>query len=511
MNNTELIIRTSSQEEVHSNVFFEFVGHFGFSVSADLRRSILMAKHEFIDDSALPLLSFAIKGKLYSIEGNIMAAYNEFTKGHALALQQYNKDKAKLGEQLAYIKFEFAVFLKKIGEYVRAKETLLEAQSITESPLLSKLIKYQLLILCYKKEKIAEARESIEEYLDDFKSIGLLTTVIFGYQQLGVVARGLREYDKAMEYFNNALKLEIEIGYDYIRHIVTNSICQLYIAKKDFNQAIPTLQEICIEANSNYVKTYTLENISLAYFQMNETELAISNCQEALSISLDHQIVDRIPGQANFIGELYYKKLNEPRLAKFYYQTAFQHALKYSELGFAIKGARLQAINCYMDFIKSTGEQSSGESSAPNIFEFAIGKTWAELTDFFKFNLVIYHRKVNKSVDGIVHGLNLSRASFNGKQVLLKKRGFQLPNIRILKPVFDDPHINQEIQDYIGKLKDKSWEGALGTFEKEVMSFLYAHNNYNKRTLSNALDFSYSHTLLKMRELDIPSYRPSQD
>ncbi len=502
---SSLSTRTSSIEEVHSATFFEFIGHVGFKDNQEIRSALKMADIGSSDFIEINPITIAIKAKIFSIEGNLIDALRQFKIAHHGALTNYNRKKHYQSDNLlAYIKFEYAVFYKKIFEFHLASDLLLEAKYLATDSNLCLLIDYELLLIELEHLHSIPEDEVIKT-LELIEKRGILVTYIFGYLRLGEINRKLKKYPESKKYYSKAIGLAKKYNYSYLEQTINNSIGLIELSTGDIPKAIKTLSAIVETTKSFYLKSLAMENIALAYILKDSKEIAINYAHEALTISLDHGVFDRIPGQAMFIGDVYIRKFQQPERAEYFYKTACDHALSLAENGLPLHGQRMQAVKRYMDFIKQHPRQSNANELTTDVFSFALGKSWSELTDIFKFNLIVYHRQLHRKMKAILNNIDLTLASFNSKQNRLKRNGFVLPNLKFKEIKYDDPRYSNSLQDYIRRMKNKTWSGALKTFEKEVMIYLYSNNNYNKRKLSKAIDFSYSHTLIKMKELEIPS------
>ncbi len=498
---------TLSRKESFFKSEFEFIENLGFSLSEEAKNSTILSENTYSKiDSSEPLV-YTVIGKFKLIDGRLPEAFSMLKKAHRLAINQYSPDcSADFSDRLAYTKLELAVFFRTIAESETAVDLLTEAGKFTSHSKLTALIAYENDLLKFANHP-NEFRDSITKQFSGFKSMNLNPVIIAGYLTLGQNAISQKEYKKAVKYLNKGLKLISGSAYPDVRHSFNNELGLVEVKKGNYSTGIRMLQQVYESSACSCSKSVTSEYIALANLLQGEYESAVNFAHEALSISLNNGIFDRIPSQAVFIGDIYNRKFQQPQRAGYFYKTASDYAMKTAEMGLPLKGKRLQAVLTYMDYIKSHAPLTPKKDTIQDILEFTRGKSWLDFTDIFKFNLIIYHRQMNRKIDLLLEKIDLSRASFNSKQTILKKRGFVLPNMKFKNPEYSDPHHQQTLQDYISDLDDKTWNSAVKTFETDAMKFLYAACNYNKRILSKELDFSYPHTLLKMKELEISSYR----
>lgn len=509
MQNQSLVIinRASSIEEVHSEKFATLLGHVGFTIDSSARRTLVGAYHENLHDLPNNQLAMAISAKIESVEGNLLSAYILLQKAHREALLM-NFDISNSGnvDTLAYIKYEYANLFYKINEFERAWDLFLEAKGLALDENLKLLVEYSLKIIA-SDNGVGISVDEVNSTLDELKEAGMLVPFILGKMRLGIQHKNNKNVKEALKEFAIAKKHALEIEYPYLYHNVMNSVGRVELSRGNLELAYQTFQEVYEETDSYYLSSIAIENMSVVNYYKNEYDTAINQCHEALATSIDHSIISRIPGQAIFLGDMYLKKIKAPQRAKYFYQTAFDYSLKYAEMGLPLRGQRMIAVNRYMEFVQQFPSISTGKTTDNDVFKFAIGKSWNDITDIFKLNLIIYHRQLHRKVAPMLDKMKLTLPQYNSKQNLLKKKGYTLPNMKFRNPKYEDPAYSLDLQDYIGRMKDKSWDAATKQFEVEVMTYLYSASNFNKSTLSKALDFSYSHTLLKMKELEIQSIK----
>ena len=487
--------------EVHYNHQVDFAEQFGINVPESYNEvdlaSILQANNQEFSP-----ICYVVIGKAHFLEGDLIAALKYFRKAHTLALTSKDANNPNI---IAFIKYKLGAFWASMGSTDLAFQYLLEAKVHTSNENLRTLIDCEIAYNSLSQD-LNYPVSQIDTAIKGLQTKGLVLARSFFHLKLGEYFINNQEFDKALHHLNHAKKTAAKTQYEFLklRTQLATSLANLLADGKDTNT--DKKDQIKSQLESPYLRTLHSELSARAHIIKKENELAVNDLYEALTISLEYGIIERRIAQSLFLGKIKSEYVNAPNEAYYHYQTAYSLTCELLKCGFPLKGIRQRALNEYMDFVKTPALTDQLSKSTEVVFDFAIGKTWLELTDIFKFNLIVYHRQLNRKLSAMLEKIDLTQASFNSKQILLKKRRFVLPNMKYKKPVYDDPNYSQDLQDYIARLKDRTWAGGIKHFEKEIMQYLYAKNNYNKTHLSKALGFSYSHTLLKMNALEIPSY-----
>ena len=488
--------------EVHYNHQVDFAEQFGIIVPESYNE-VDLASILHTDQQEFSPICYAVIGKAHFLEGDLIAALKYFRKAHTLALTAKDANNPNI---MTYIKYELGAFWAAVESADLAYQYLLEARVLTSDENLKSLIDCE---IAYNSlfQDLNYSGHQIDAAIKGLQNKGLELACSFFYLKLGEYFINNQEFDKAHHHLDHAKETAAKTKYEFLKQriLLATSFTNLAVAGND--TSTEKKDQIKNQLESPYLRTLHSELSARAHIIKKENELAVNDLYEALTISLEYGIIERRIAQSLFLGKIKSEYVNAPNEAYYHYQTAYSLTCELLKCGFPLKGIRQRALHEYMDFIKTPALTDQLSKSTDDVLDFAIGKSWLELTDIFKFNLIVYHRQLNRKLSAMLEKIDLTQASFNSKQILLKKRRFVLPNMKYKKPVYDDPNYSQDLQDYIARLEDKTWAGATKKFEKEVMQYLYANNNYNKTHLSKALGFSYSHTLLKMNALEIPSYK----
>ena len=492
--------------EIHYNHQVDFAEQFGIIVPESYNE-VDLASILHTDQQEFSPICYAVIGKAHFLEGDLIAALKYFRKAHTLALT--SKD-AKNPDIIVYTKYELGAFWAALESADLAYQYLLEARLLTSDENLRALIDCEIAYNSLSQD-LNYPVSQIDAAIKGLQTKGLELASSFFHLKLGEYFINNKEFDKALHHLDHAKKTAATTNYEYLKQRIQLATSFTNMAADCKETNTKRKDQIKTQVESPFLRTLHSELSARAHLLNKENELAVNDLYEALTVSLEYRIIEKRIAQSLFLGKIKSEYVNAPNEAYYHYQTAFSLTCELLENGLPLKGIRQRALNEYMDFVKTPALTDQLSKSTDDVFDFANGKTWLELTDIFKFNLIVYHRQLNRKLRAMLAKIDLTQASFNSKQVLLKKRGFVLPNMKYKKITYDDPNYSQDLQDYIGRLKDKTWPGGIKHFEKEIMQYLYAKNNYNKTHLSKVLGFSYSHTLLKMNALEIPSYQPGGD
>ncbi|WP_149275999.1 tetratricopeptide repeat-containing sensor histidine kinase [Pareuzebyella sediminis] len=215
------------------------------------------------------------RAKLYS---RLSLAYLRLND--SLKFRNTNKSTIELSKKvddsisLAEAKWDLALFLRKLGVPDSAYFHYSEAQKI-----------YSDLGMSYESGRMlynmASAQSDIKDYtggeittiqaIETLKPFNKNQQLFNCYNLLGIITRGLKEYDRAIEYYNTALEYQKEIPeQNNLDLIVKNNIGIVYQEQEKYHESIPYFEEVLqnnflIEENPDlYAKAMS----SLAYSRL---------------------------------------------------------------------------------------------------------------------------------------------------------------------------------------------------------------------------------------------------
>lgn len=493
--------------QIQYTTLYDYIRHLGFTEDNEIRRSLLQMNPHLIQDSRLVPMVYTLQAKSCSLNGNSLKAFKGFKTAEKLALDScLSKDIPEIHEVLAYVKFEFAVFYRSLGEIDLADNLLRGARSHAHGDAVIRSIDYQLALIRYEQNG-GENFSEINEMLSNFLNNHVFATYVLGKFYLGEIHRKKKDFTASETYLKEAHDLAIQYNYGYIQYLIKNSIGLLMMAREQYDEALSCFESIRNFTNGFFILSLANENIAAVYYHLGQYDSAVTYCYAALNISIDNDVLTRVPGQAVFLGDMYRRKLNQPEKARFFYRLAFEKSLSYSELGLPLSGQRLIAVKRYMRFLESHTGLQLNSAGKPGVFEFTAGKTWQEISDIFKYNLICFYKLRCSTRSDVVKGLKMTASAYASNHTRLALKGFILPALKQSSEQSTQPNYRMELQEFIAGMKDRSWTSAVETFEKEVLETLFEKYRNNKSRLSGALKFSYPNLLKKLKHYEIQTPR----
>ncbi|NQU67540.1 MAG: hypothetical protein HQ510_06325 [Candidatus Marinimicrobia bacterium] len=503
-NKTNTLIKAAAPnvESNHRHDFLQFISQIGFLENDNIKPLFLNFDQEMADNDGLKAIMFAGKGKMYSLEGNFIAAIHSFD----IALDystKYNQilDDPYSDDIFAYVKCETGLFYQKINETDKANQLFRNSTLYAKNRRLREIIDYYQIISQLGIESNPKI-DIIENLLVSFNKKGLTIIYSLGLFRLGAYYLKKGDFEKTKSYFDESLKLASENGYKYVISLVQHAICNIYILKKQYGLALQNLLELFNNTESHYLRSLVLETIAAAHYFQKDYPLAIDYCTRALNNSLHHNIISQIPGQCLFLGKCYHDNLKEMHKAKYFFKLGYDQSISQVEAGLSLTGKRLKAIHTYTDFLHTYYPDEPGSATAPDyLFEFTHGKPWQEIMYIFQYNLILHHRLKLGAGDEFLKILKLGKPTYYTTQNNLTKKGFLFPDFRQKNLQFPRTHLNESLQIYFSNLKDLSWEGAIKNFEGELLKYYFSKYGYKVKTISNVLNLSVASVYNKTKGL----------
>jgi tetratricopeptide (TPR) repeat protein len=495
---------TSSIINLHFDSHVDSVRKLGLDI-LDSFADVFMHDCGLAESTEFSPIGCAVIGKIHSLEGDLVTAHEYFREAHNRTLATELAYTSRANE-FAYIKYEFGSFWAAFGVFERAEFYLNEAKILTDNNNLIRLIDFKSEFNALVNGK-SSSPDRVVSAVDEIEKSNQFVDISFAHLQLGNYFLKNKKYSEGIKHFTYAQRYAEKTTYNFLIDLIQTSIDLLDLEAGNSDAGKNILTPKMQTCGSPILEIRAFEYIAKVSISNKAYDPAVDSLHEAMSLCEKYNIVEPQIEQSLLLGKIYFESLNNPGRASYFYQKAYNLAIGSNTLGIPLAGIRMRAIKDYIKFFEQSIQSSGLHDQKHSILHFVRGKSWVEFTDIFKFNLIVYHRQLHRNVNAILGQIDLTLNSLNSKQNVLKMKGFKLPNMKLKEITYDDPRYSQDLQDYIGNLKDKTWTGALNIFERKVMSYLYAHCNYNKNTLSKALDFSYSHTLLKMRDLKVLTYK----
>jgi tetratricopeptide (TPR) repeat protein len=252
-------------------------------------------------------------------------------------------------------------------------------------------------------------------------------------------------------------------------------------------------------ADSRYLRSTILENLTLTYNAEQKYEQAAEYLSQAIEHSQKYDILSQLPDECLFLGDLYREKLQQPELATYYYEIGSRAALKMAEHGFSLKGDRLDVVNRFENRPKVG--YSLPESLTPKAerFAFADGLTWKQINDLFQFHLIKSHLESGMAIADLPEKLELKSSTYYAIKRRLNQHGYNLSDDLTTAQLKSKHAVS--LKSYVNGFQELSWSQANQRFEKEIIEYLFKQVGYHKNKLADELGVSYPTILQKTKSL----------
>lgn len=181
-----------------------------------------------------------------------------------------------------------------------------------------------------KSGNLIEAGKMFEKSADNESNYN---TKSDSYNLAGYVYFQLRNYEKALFYFEKALIIDKQIG--NMEKIVNdiNSLGAIYYKTDKIDKAIEIFQEVMLMAEKNQLDDDIASinnNLGNIYFEKGEFEKAIEYYLESLQIIEKNQLYNYIMESYENIGNTYVK-LNNSELARKYFKIGLEKSTELND------------------------------------------------------------------------------------------------------------------------------------------------------------------------------------
>jgi len=487
-------------EAFHTKEYTLFISQIGFAHPGQMK--VIFAQPGSLETANHQLKSVMLAGraKIASLEGNFPQASNLFDSAFDLASKDIRTDdSAKTRSILAYIHFEYGLFFKKLHSPDLARQQFKQALLLTSSKKLKLLIDYYLEVLAIERGLKSDLSKLIK-LVDRFNSDNLSVMYILGLQKLGSLSSSRRNLSDAERYYKEALYLAEQNNLQYLIWAVKNSIGLLLHKQKKFQAAIDHYEGFIDSVESHYLKSIVIKSLALRYRVLGKESQAIELCKEGLEYSQTHGVLSTIPTYATLIGDLIVDYTDTPQEAYHYYKIGYDESLRQQEAGLPITGPRLRAVKKYTEYLASYLPEDFNKISVANYFDWAHNKTWVKIQDLFHYNLFVYHFIHTGIGKATFKLLDMVPGTFYSLSKRMRDlRGISFPNLRDADMTLPPDLYIDQLQKYVQLHRDKTFKAMTEQFENDIYEFLFKESGYNKKSLSEALDLSYSVVLQKTK------------
>ncbi|CAF3175072.1 unnamed protein product [Rotaria socialis] len=266
----------------------ELLAHFQLSMWKKLKsntcyRAQAMAKNEFIQLQPNGLLAFD-NFLSTTAEKNVAESYVGCEQGHVGVLFEIEADGTCLTHNTPFASIQDYSYFLEENEVLFSMGSIFRIRSILKVENANDLYQVKLIITNKEDVELNELRESIKNEIGDHN----------GIFSLGSLMRIMGKYDKALHFFQlllNSSSLEVN---DPIRlSIIYNEIGVAYLGLKDYIKALEfyqkslKLKRIHLKANDKNISV-VLSNIGIAYGKQGMPDEALAYFKEAAEIDMNN-------------------------------------------------------------------------------------------------------------------------------------------------------------------------------------------------------------------------------
>jgi len=484
-----------------SNEWLEFISRLGLVSMAQARSVFLSGDYTQLDDLGQKALYTAGRGKILSLEGNLIGSKMTLDEAQLVA-ELRNADQGYLvkDEILAYVNYERAVFFEKYGETFNSMSLYRSAKRLAETETLDSIIDYQISSLALQHGTGSSVADA-EAWIHYFSENEMQIMQLLAMRRLSKYFRTHDKFDEAGDLLMKALDLSTQFNYPFIVEQVKNSYGYLQYARGEIEEAREIFEALVNDLESNYLKATVMENLTLTYYNDEEYDTAAGYLDRAIDHSQKYEILSLIPEQCLFMGDMHKEKFSNPEMATHYYDIGSQVALRMAEYGFSLQGDRLKVINCFQNRPKTGYSIPDTLGIRQDPFAFSQGKTWKEINDLFQFLLIQGHLESGINVSDLPGKLDLKASTYYAIKRRLGQHGYAFEKDKSNNIVSFKKDDIIALKTYVAGLTDLTWSEANHQFEGEVVEYLFKLVGYQKTKLAEKLDISYPTVLQKTKSL----------
>ena len=476
-------------EQFHQTECLDFVEQLGLASREKL--SPIVTKGELPERRSKHLEGLAriVLAKMASLEGNSKFAAELF---QAIFDHPGQLDRESARENgLAYLNYEFSMFLDQGGDNHGALLHLERAKSLARSNKLKHIVDYRIMELGVDSQKKSTHRDWLQ-------SIAYFNK--YGMKVMELQARyGLaRHHFKAGENSEAAIQLEeshlqaTEAGYNYLLGTIELMRAEILIKQDRSREALRFLISLEDRFKSSYLRARLLQNIALLQEAGGDSEAALQTAKEAVELSLRFGVLPIIAEASVLVGSIFHRSEADITKSFFYYQKAYGAVQELMGLGFPAHECVSTVIEKYISFLEEHFPGEVEEAANEDLFAFSKDMNWVRIKDLFHYNLFLYHY-MNTGVGGrTLEVLDFPASSFYSATERLRSRGITFPNFRKSKVEIPSDNYVEGMQQYCRMHREKSWVEINERFEKDMLAYHYKLNNYNKKIMARKLELAYS-------------------
>ncbi len=492
--------------EIHANEVWELLSWIGFQDLPSAKEFLIDGIIDSGGDWQHELLEIA-KGKVFSVEGNIIAAVSIFQTQREKLLSA-NFESTLTHNLIAYCEYEYSACLAKAQDPSQSIRLLKAALFHSSSERLSLAIKYGIQASKSRNSKSSARADSFFKYQHLFDKLNMHTLSLFAKREAAKLLAFNGEREKSLSLLEETANQASAAKLEYLQELCELSMAYQYFKLGLINDSKSRYTCLLQGTTNFHNKIVALENLYLiARREENEPE-GIDILRTALTISQSCGAINRTTGINLYLGKHYHQKKENSVSAK-YLVEAFRSALHQLELGFSFSSGIHEAIVEYDHLVQHLHLNRTEPISRLHKLGLPVDipRTWQFTKDTFHANLILYHRKHTGKTGKYLSILKMKPTSYYSLLGRLKERGIDLGKGRNAPP--PEGVIDDQLQEYIAQDPNLSWKEINQRFEDDFFRQMYARAGYNKQRLAAQLDLSYSAVLEKTRSFTQAVSAPS--
>jgi len=435
-----------------------------------------------VDNNDLKGIGFASIAGIYTYNGNYKKAIIGINK--ALNLKVCN-------DVYAYILTEYANLLRLLKRTDESLAIFNEALNLTKNEKLKwRINTYIGYTLKYSESKKALSilNKSADFYLKNNNYLRYATVL----RHVGIIYSISEQYKTAIDYFDAVKNVAKQYSYISLDTAVKTDIGWIYINERKYDEAKKLLNSIPNENLLPYEKSLILQNLGVLEFKCENYEESVKYHKKSLQLTSKYEMSEMLFEDYCRLG-LSYENLGQYSKAEVYYKNGYKYLQEEREQLriILLTGYRKKILDNYIRFLS---EKPSVEhvSQLDDTFQFTEGKTYKEILDIFQENLLLIHRKRNKTIEQLCKSISISPRLY----FVYRSRFNSLNNEKT-----DINSDNLHFRHYLFSLLLKNWRSAKSQFDNDLYSYLLRKNSYNKTKIAKLLDVSNLTVIKKTAEL----------
>lgn len=484
-----------------TNEWLEYISRLGLVSIEEAREVFLSGNYATIADIGQRALFTAGRGKILSLEGNLIGSKLTLDEAQLFA-ETSNAERGYpvKDEILAYINYERGVFFEKFGEYHTGLSLYRSAKRLVDSSSLNSVLDYQISAHLLEAGSGSSAEET-QIWIQYFREQGMQIMHLVALRRLAKYYRIKSDYNQASDLLTEGIDLGVEFDHPLMVDQIKNSYAYLIYRMGELKEARKIFQGLMAGLQSRYLYATVLENLTLTYYDEGDFDAAVRCLGEAIEHSQKYDILSQIPDECLFMGDMQRDKYQNPELATYYYEIGAQVALKMAAYGFSLKGDRQEVVQRFNSRPKLSYHISESIGVSLEYFAFAIGLSWRQINDVFHFHLLQKHLESEIVISDLPAKLELKTSTYYAIKRRLNQHGFDFESHPPRIPIKVKDQDLVLLSSYVQGLTDLTWNQANAQFEKEIIEYLFKHAGYQKTKLAQELDISYPTVLQKTKSL----------